>query len=70
MAGMSPLADTKPSIALITDGRPVELTLNHIGEPPCPPPSSRALTFRWDDGLEPMPDSILLGQPEPEFECD
>jgi hypothetical protein len=43
---MSPLADTKPSIALITDGGPVELILNRIGEPPCPPPSSRALTFR------------------------
>ena len=45
---------------------PIEQILNHIGEPPRPPPITPARgPPAWDDALEPMPDWDLLGQPDP-----
>jgi hypothetical protein len=58
-------------IAFVTDAATVERILNHIGEPPRPPPITPARgPPAWDDAPQPLPDWDLLGQPEPELEFD
>ncbi len=58
-------------IAFVTDAAPVERILNHIGEPPRPPPIAPARgPPAWEETPEPVPDWDLLGQPEPDFEFD
>jgi hypothetical protein len=58
-------------IAFITDAAPIERILNHIGEPPRPPPIAPARgPPTWEDPPEAMPDWDLLGQPESDFQFD
>ncbi len=58
-------------VAFIAEAAPVERILNHIGEPPRPPPITPARgPPAWEDAPQPMPDWDLLGQPEPDFEFD
>jgi hypothetical protein len=62
--------DAKTSAALITDAAPIKQILNHIGEPLHPPDRPARRLPGWDDGLRPVPDWDLLGQPEPHVEFD